>query len=118
MQSWTTLGVAREAKAWLAGAGSADPHVLAKIARGILARSSDAGRNVWFFRGISDRDFYDTQALLAGCEAHADAPGLDEDEKARIVALRDGLREAAKKAKPAAKPRKRRLNPKPETLDA
>ncbi|MNS30288.1 hypothetical protein D3C72_623140 [compost metagenome] len=118
MLSWTTLGIASEARAWLACVGQADPHVLAKIAKGVLARSSDAGRNVWFFRGLHDRDFYDPVSLLAACEVHADAATLDEDEKARIIALRDGLREAAKTVKPPAGQRNRQARPKRQTPDA
>lgn len=118
MLSWTILGVASEARAWLARVGQADPHVLAKIAKGILARSSDAGRNVWFFRGLHDRDFYDPASLLAACEHHVGAPGLDEDELARIIVLRDGLREAAKGAMQPAAPRARRTRPKRQTPDA
>lgn len=117
MLSWTTLGVASEAKAWLARVGQADPHVLAKIAKGILARSSDAGRNVWFFRGLHDREFYDPASLLAACELHADAPGRAEDEKARIIALLDGLREARKREMQPAAPGPRRARPKRQTPD-
>ncbi|WP_165828779.1 KAP family P-loop NTPase fold protein [Caulobacter radicis] len=97
MHTWSKLGVASEAKAWLAGVAKADPHNLAKIARGVLARSMDGGRNQWFFRGLGDDiSFYDPEALLAACETAAEAQGLDEDETDRIIALRDGLRAARK----------------------
>ncbi len=106
MLTWTTLGDAAKAKAWLARTVRADAHALARVAKGILARSvSDAGRDVWFFRGLNtDREFYDPAALHAACERFAAALGLDADETARIVALRDGLRAAAKDATGSAKP--------------
>lgn len=105
MLTWTTLGDASAAKAWLARTAQADAHALARVAKGILARSaSDAGRDVWFFRGLADRDFYDPEALLAACEKFVAAPGLDPDETARIVALRDGLRAAANEATADATP--------------
>ncbi|MGH6966614.1 MAG: KAP family P-loop NTPase fold protein [Phenylobacterium sp.] len=119
MLTWTTLGDRSKAQAWLAKLVKANPHALAKVASGILARSvSDAGRNQWFFRGWNaDRDFYDAKALLAACDAFAEAPDLDEDEATRIGALREGLRSAAKKEKTppakAARARRSRTTPAP-----
>lgn len=123
MLTWTTLGDAAKAKAWLARTVKADAQALARVAKGILARSvSDAGRDVWFFRGLNtDRDFHDPAALLAACETFAAAPGLEPDETARIVALQDGLRAAATDATAgttAAASRARRAPAKPRSSKA
>lgn len=109
LHSWSVLGSASEAKAWLSATARGDPHRLAKVSSGILSYSMGGGRRHYFFRGLgSDRAFYDPKVLLAACEAFATAPGLDEDETARIVALRDGLlsardEEQAKAKVPAAR---------------
>jgi hypothetical protein len=105
MHTWSHLGVAAEAKAWLSATVKADAHALAKVARGILARSMDGGQNQWFFRGLGDAVFYDPLALLAASETWADAPGLDADETAQIIALRDGLRAAHRNETAQAKAR-------------
>lgn len=97
MHAWSHLGVAAEAKAWLSAAVKADPKALAKVAAGMLARSVDGGRDQWSFRGLGDFSFYDPLVLLSASEAWAEAPGLEEDETARIVVLRDGLRAAHKR---------------------
>ena len=110
MHSWSTLGSAAEAKAWLSATAKAGPHGLAKVSRGILAYSVEGGRKHYSFRGLgSDRAFYDPKALLVACEAFAAAPGLDEDETARIVALRDGLR--AVRAEERAKAKEKAVTP-------
>jgi hypothetical protein len=104
LHCWSTLGSAVEAKAWISATAKSDPHRLAKVSRGILSYSMDGGRRQYFFRGLgSDRAFYDPKALLAACEAFDTTPGLDEDETARIVALRDGLRSARDEEKAKAK---------------
>lgn len=121
MRAWSKLGSASEAKAWLAAVAKAEPRHLAKIARGILARSVEGGRNQWSFRGLgADMPFYDPTALLAATEAAVEAEGLDDDETARIVALRDGLRSARKNELAkirAARQAKRAAAKKPKTVD-
>lgn len=115
LHSWATLGAPADAKAWLSAAAKADARALAKVTRGILAFSMEGGRRQYFFRGLgADRTFYDAKVLLAACEKFAAAPGLDEDETARIVALRDGLREAKTAVKAEAKSRSKSASAMPE----
>lgn len=96
IRTWIHLGDAGAAKEWLMSAAETDPHVLAKVAKGVVAMSAgDHGGRVYFFRGFSaDRDFYDVERLRIASDRFANHDGLDEDERALVVALRDGLRHA------------------------
>lgn len=94
VETWRHLAELSPAREWLMSAVEIDPHALAKVARGILATSvSDDRQTIFFFRGFSsDRPFYDVPRLLAACETFAGNADFDQEEQARVVALRDGLR--------------------------
>jgi len=92
MWAWSKLGGLKAPKAWLARIARQDAHAVATIARGLLAYSmSDAGERVYSFRGVADREFYDLQALESASVKFAHDPTLSQDERNRVITLRDGL---------------------------
>ncbi len=95
--SWAQLEDSDKARAWLMETAESSPTNLAKVLKGLLGMSiGDDQRRQYSFHGFrSDRDFFDPDRLRKAAERYAEDPGLDDDERARIVAMRDSLRRSS-----------------------
>lgn len=99
LRAWVELdGTASRARAWLSDSVLSDPHFLAKATFGLLSYSTgdDGKRRYGFSRSAKDlsdpsRAFYDMAVLLEAATKWTGNPQLDDDEAARIEALRSGL---------------------------
>ncbi len=99
LRAWVELdGNPSNARAWLSSSVVRDPVVLAKVAFGLLSYSigDDGRRRYGFSRRANDLndpswDAYDMEVLLEAATKWAGAPVLNEDEAARVEALRSGL---------------------------
>ena len=90
-RSWALLGDNDSARKWLAREARRSGHTLAKLSKGLLGTSTSAfGTSYKVYRDI-DADLYDVDAIAEGCELHAAAIELTEDERLRIKALQEGL---------------------------
>ncbi len=90
-RSWSHLGQHDEARAWLAREAVRNSHSLAKLSRGLLGASLDGSSIEYTIYAAPDTDLYDLDKIAEGCERFVDAPDLSSKERARIMALREGL---------------------------
>jgi hypothetical protein len=93
MLAWGQLEGAEVAKAWLMDTADSSAKNLAKVVKGVLGMSVGSGRKRFYsFQGFrSDRDFFDADRMRAAVIRYVDDPSLTEDERDRIVAVREGL---------------------------
>lgn len=99
LRAWVELdGDPSRARAWLSSNVMSNPNVLAKAAFGLLSYSTgdDGKRRYGFSRSARDlndpsRAFYETDVLLEAATKWAGNPQLNDDEAARVEALRSGL---------------------------
>ena len=90
-RAWAHLGGLEKARDWLAREARRDGHTLAKVSQGLLGSSVDGAQKRFGIYSDPETDLYDVDAIAEGCERFADAPGLDDFERARIAALGAGL---------------------------
>lgn len=99
LHAWRHLA-ADGAREWLAATIATDPKFLVRLALGLLGRSLGERKRTYSFHERPDAAEYDLAGLLAACEAFAESPVLDEDERARLAVLAEGLRRRSEGASP------------------
>lgn len=93
LRSWAKLASPQVARDWVSKTSLSDGHVLAKVAFGLLSYSSgEGGGREYFYRRDPVSELYDLDVLLEASEIWAGSADLDQEEQARVLALRDGLR--------------------------
>ena len=90
-RAWAHIFGAEGPREWLAREATRSEHTLAKLSRGLLGMSYD-GEKVRFslLSGI-EKELYDLDAIRVGCDLFADSSHVNETERDRIAALREGL---------------------------
>ncbi len=89
-RAWEHVGAKANARAWLAREARRSGHSLAKLSRGLLNTSFDGTKKRFSMSRSVNTEIYDLEAIQSGCEAFIDAPGLSDEERARIAALKSG----------------------------
>lgn len=97
-RAWAHLGGVEQARAWLADEARRNGHTLAKLSQGLLGTSVSGGRTVYGVFRSPEVDIYDIESIAEGCGSFADAPDLNDTERARIKALCGGLDVLRRKA--------------------
>lgn len=90
-RSWAYLSDEDTVRTWLSSIAARSPKALARIAFGLLSYSVGTDGTSYNFRNKPDASYYDPEALREAAERHAESAEIDDDERRRIVALRDGL---------------------------
>lgn len=90
-QVWAFDGNNERVKEWISNRSLIDAHFLAKICRGILGYTVGSKPRVYSMNEHPREDYLDLVRLHQASERHANDVELSDDERSRIVTLRDGL---------------------------
>lgn len=99
LTAWRHLSGPVPAREWVAGTVASAPKFLARLSLGFLGWSIGKKQRTYSFREQPKDEEYDVEGLLAACDAFAECPTLDEDERTRLRAFAAGLRRRRSAAK-------------------
>ncbi len=92
-RSWAYLVGSEPVKAWLENGIGEDPKFMAKVCIGLVGYSVDYNGKNYSYHGEGLGEYYDLEVLRRGAHMHRDNANLSDDERRRIAAVDDGLKQ-------------------------
>jgi hypothetical protein len=90
-RAWAHIAGTAAPREWLGREARRDGRALTKVSRGLLGTSTDHNGTRYKLYRSAETELYDIEVVAGACEAFADSPDLNDDERASIAALREGI---------------------------
>jgi hypothetical protein len=92
-RSWNLLGTAGKAKSWLSAGMESSAEFLAKVTLGFVIYSEAPSGRSYSMEERPDEAIYDLNVVLAACKKHLGGRDLDEDQRRRVEAVAEAIRQ-------------------------
>jgi KAP family P-loop domain len=92
-RSWNLLGAAGKAKSWLSAGMEGSAAFLAKVTLGFVMYSETSSGRSYSMEEQPDEDIYDLNVVLAACKKHLGGRELDEDQRKRVEAVAQAIKQ-------------------------